>query len=200
VAAAAVSFSGKLYLFLTNAAGTVAYARGDSATELGNWKTLDHMSSQQPPSVCKSNRKLFVFTVDKTDERIYYRILDLSHGRQDWLPSDIWMPLGSIKGKFRLASAVRQDRIFVFFSVIQPTQTVLNKGGVPMPKKVIFQKSPLIYMVTGQWSRIPVVVLRGGDNPLTTDMIVVCPNAADLTGFDIFMKFANSVYAPGLRS
>jgi hypothetical protein len=179
-APAAISFSGRLYVFAQPTDGSIHYSIFPSAA----WSKIDSFSSAASPTAAISNDKLFLFAKAK-DRSIWYRVLDRSHGRDDWLPVDAWMRAGQGLADSGLAAGALDDRLFVFYPGLQTIPQVAP----------YLTSQPSVMSQRADWSRVPMVLLQGADNPQTGGL---CPNAADLTGFDNWIRFANSVYAPAL--
>lgn len=179
-APSAVSFTGRLYVFVRPAAGGINCTTLPSAI----WTPIGGFSSVVSLAGAISNDKLFLFAKAQ-DRSIWYRVLDRSHGRDDWLPVDDWMLAGQGLADSDLAAGARGDSLFVFYQGLQT---------IPQVAPYLTSQPAVLYQQAG-WSRIPIVLLQGADNKQAGGL---CPNAADLSGFDVWMRFANSVYAPGL--
>jgi len=108
-----------------------------------------------PPAAAISNDKLFLFAKAK-DRSIWYRVLDRSHGRDDWLPVDEWMRAGQCLADSGLTAGALDNSLFVFYQGLQT---------IPQVAPYLTSQPAVLYQ-RADWSRIPVVLLQGAGSLL----------------------------------
>jgi hypothetical protein len=175
---ALVPFVGGLLMVARNASGVVLLG----AQPFGTWTALSS-TVESSPAVAVSRSKLFVFAA--TSGRVFYRVIDSTHGRLDVVPIERWMPAGDGRFPGPFAALGTTTGVHLFFGGVQ-------LRGVPP----LSTQTSMLYQRSNFWTELQLVVVQGADTPATQGG--PCPGVASLAGVDPWIGNANSIYAPSM--
>jgi hypothetical protein len=172
---AAQYFDGNVYLFAVTTSGDMRYKKLADAT----WSTIGELNATNtsPMALAVSNGKLFIFA--QSVGVGYYRILDRTHQRDDFLPVDMWLPVESGRARTSLTAVGYQTTVYLFYGRNHSSSFL---GGVSSTT------APHVFVQHATWSEVPIAIvpLAKGD----------CSQAANTNEFPELVRFADSVYNP----
>jgi len=168
-------FDGKVYLFAVATTGQLLYKRLSDA----NWHIVSGLkvTKSAPVALAVSNGKLFIFA--QKSGIGYYRILDRTHSRDDFLPVDEWVPVEPGRARSSLAAVGFQDTVYLFYG--RSHSSAFLPG---MPSK----SAPYVFVQSATWSTVQIAIVPLAKND--------CSHAADSSDFPELVRFADSVYNP----
>ena len=172
VSPAVAAFNGKIFVVVTAPDGSVSYMPIGSKS----WNDVGTVGKADQPALAVSNNRLFIFGRE-ADGSVWFRILDQTHGRDDFVPVDDWMPAGGGYAESPLSAGAFGDSIFLFYS---KNQIIPGPG--------FLRSTPAVFYKTASWTDVPIAVVQGADPD--------CSNKANLTNVDTWVSYASSAYAP----
>lgn len=140
------------------------------------WSGLGSHRTSESPALAVSGNRLFLLSRAE-DGSVWFRILDRSHGRNDLVPTNRWMPVGRGYAESPLSVSALDDSIFVFY----------RKNRV-LPGPLGLRSTPAIFYKMASWTEAPLAIIQGADPG--------CVNKANLANVGTWIEYANSVYAP----
>ena len=175
VAPAAQFFDGNVYLFAVATDGEIRYKRLTDT----NWSTITGLKTTEisPVALAVSNGKLFIFA--QSSGIGYYRILDRTHQRDDFLPVDEWVTVESGKARTSLAAVGFLNTVYLFYG---RNHSHAFLGGLTSTT------APYVFAQSATWSEASIAIV-----PLAKSD---CSQAASTSDFHDLVRFADSVYNP----
>jgi hypothetical protein len=172
VSPAVAAFNSKIFVVVTAPNGSVSYMPIGSKS----WNDVGTVGKADQLALAVSNNRLFIFGRE-ADGSVWFRILDQTHGRDDFVPVDEWMPAGDGYAESPLSAGTLGDSIFLFY---RKNQVIPGPG--------FLRSAPAVFYKTASWTDVPIAVVQGADPD--------CTNKANLANVSTWVSYASSAYAP----